>query len=311
MGLNCDICKKEFKTVRSLSDHLKSHRVAAKTYFEKYYPRVDLLDGTKIKFKSLEQYFLTDFKDKTSLKKWLRQIGKEKASIYCSHKIKKYCEIKGMNYAPPSFFIDSLAYLPSIRFIELYCGQSYTSLAESVGLKVKYEYNDNVCNDFHLNVKSPARIVIDTREKTPLKFDKSIKVIRLAMSYGDYSLSAKSSVVVERKSQNDLFGTLSVGYDRFCREMERAREDNGYLVVVVEATYNSLAYPVFSKWRRGPNPEYIFHKMREIYRNYNDVCQFVFCDGRREMSEWTLKILSLGKKAKMYDINYILSKKNN
>ena len=39
---------------------------------------------------------------------------------------------------------------------------------------------------------------------------------------------------IERKSITDFIGTMSGGYERFKREVERAREQDAKLIVLVE-----------------------------------------------------------------------------
>ena len=65
-------------------------------------------------------------------------------------------------------------------------------------------------------------IIIDNREQKPLEF--SVPTKRGTLAVGDYraefSDGSVSQVVFERKSINDLYGTLSKGYSRFKREIE-------------------------------------------------------------------------------------------
>ena len=128
MEIKCNFCAKKFSGVIELSKHLKEHKISQKKYFEQFYPRHDLLNKNKIHFKSVEQYFLSDFEDKISMKSWLNKIGHEKALDYISGKIKKYCEVKNLKNAPPEFFIQTISCLPSIRIIEKLCGADYNTI---------------------------------------------------------------------------------------------------------------------------------------------------------------------------------------
>ena len=61
------------------------------------------------------------------------------------------------------------------------------------------------------------------------------------MPFGDYTIEREEQKVnVERKSQNDLIGTMSTGYERFCREIERAQKEDKYIVVLVEVNFRKL-----------------------------------------------------------------------
>lgn len=97
-------------------------------------------------------------------------------------------------------------------------------------------------------MKQLPRILIDTREQKPLRFDGfPIKVKKL--EYGDYSLHGLEKVVaVERKALADLWGTLSqpASWSRFERELGRAMCDGCRLHVVVESSIEQALRP--SRW---------------------------------------------------------------
>jgi hypothetical protein len=79
---------------------------------------------------------------------------------------------------------------------------------------------------------------------------------------------------------------LSVkNFDRFKNEIDRAKKSGAYLIVIVEEKLsNALSFqylPHISKKIKA-TPEYIFHNVRELLQNYNNL-QFLFVDGRGEM----------------------------
>ncbi len=83
-------------------------------------------------------------------------------------------------------------------------------------------------------------IVIDTREQAPWHFPKeTAEVSRHTLKTGDYALMINGNIdtgfAVERKSLDDLVGTISSGSDRFARELSRM---DGWpcKVVVVEGS---------------------------------------------------------------------------
>ena len=84
--------------------------------------------------------------------------------------------------------------------------------------------------------KSPLRIVVDSREKSPFSFNGySVEVQDGTLEAGDYSVAGFTRrVAVERKELGDLVGCLGTDRDRFERELARLR---GYdcAAVVVEA----------------------------------------------------------------------------
>ena len=78
------------------------------------------------------------------------------------------------------------------------------------------------------------KIVIDTREQTPLDFERyDCEVVRGGLATGDYSVAGLESLAaVERKSEEDLLGCLTRERPRFERELARARGMELFAVVV-------------------------------------------------------------------------------
>ena len=80
-------------------------------------------------------------------------------------------------------------------------------------------------------------IIVDTREQEPFPLE-GLRVIRRKLDFGDYSLMGhQKRVAVERKSFEDLFGTLASlkSIERFERELLRAGEAGARLYIVIEA----------------------------------------------------------------------------
>lgn len=81
-------------------------------------------------------------------------------------------------------------------------------------------------------------IIVDSREQRPIVF--KCETIRKGLKFGDYgaffSKEYQCPVVFERKGIGDLFGTLTQGYDRFKKEIFRAKEANFKLIIAIEGT---------------------------------------------------------------------------
>jgi ERCC4-type nuclease len=78
-------------------------------------------------------------------------------------------------------------------------------------------------------------IIVDTREQKPLF--KGAGIINFKLLVGDYStLKLRNSFCVERKSLQDLYGTITKGHIRFRHEHLRALANNIELVLVIEGT---------------------------------------------------------------------------
>lgn len=87
------------------------------------------------------------------------------------------------------------------------------------------------------------RIVIDTREQTPLHFPPQYCETEIGtLRTGDYALKDDPGFAVERKSLDDFLGTISSGWERFQREIYRAKESGFTLPIVVEANMQDLFY---------------------------------------------------------------------
>lgn len=86
-------------------------------------------------------------------------------------------------------------------------------------------------------------ITIDTREQTPWHFspDKA-NVTRGTLKTGDYAITDDDGFAVERKSFDDFLGTISSGWDRFSRELSRAREAGFTMPIIVEGWIDDCLY---------------------------------------------------------------------
>ena len=128
-------------------------------------------------------------------------------------------------------------------------------------------------------------LVQDSREQSPLDF-KGIegieKIEEVGLSFGDYTAVVHGRpvpIVFERKGLGDLFGTMTSGYDRFKREMERARESQMKLILIVEGSYTDV-------WGGYKHSQYdgasMMKKLATLYTKYD--LEYVFCESRRVMA---------------------------
>lgn len=77
------------------------------------------------------------------------------------------------------------------------------------------------------------KIIIDTREQTPWAFPPDLaESARGTLSEGDYALEGDESFSIERKSLSDFLGTISTGWQRFIRELNRM-DNKGFPVKVI------------------------------------------------------------------------------
>ena len=299
----CQICEKEFSSDMSLHKHLKAHKLRMAEYYQQCHPRHDLYDGKLIKFKNKDQYFSTDFNSRTNLKMWLKEAPEEDSKKYCVDLLKVRKEAKNLVYAPTQVELRTLM-LPPIHYYNLLFGDYY-ELCEKLGFKNKYSSIGEFITGAAYS-KDDYTIYVDTREQLPLELDwptesKSLKV-------GDYALSdprVTCDCYIERKSLSDFISTLSVKhFDRFEREIQRAQELRGYLIILVEDTLNnalSFRYLPYISKKIKVTPEFIFRNVRQLTQKYPHI-QFLFVKGRGESSRVIKKIFFSGCYHKKVDL---------
>jgi hypothetical protein len=282
----CKICNTE---VLERSHFYKIHKIKEKDYYEKYIPKIDLLTGEKLEFKNPEQYKLINFKDKKNLKRFLEN-NKETGFNYLIENFKNRFEIKKHPCAPTEFELKSLQ-LPTIKFIEKFYGEgSYNKLTELAKLSCFRDYGQSTVYQFDKEL----RFIIDTREQNVLDFPNS-QIQKL--NYGDYSVEDnRYNTFIERKSLVDFIGTMSKGYERFKNELNRCVKDKGQLVVLIEEKYsNLLSFNYLPHCRRiKATPDFVMHRVRELFQLYPFTLQMLAVDGRKEAVRVIEKIFKLG-----------------
>lgn len=296
--VECKICHVEFESEKSLHGHLKAHKMRMVEYYQTHEPRRDLQTNELIKFKNKDYYFSNDFNDRSSMKEWLKNQTEENRKKYLKKFLSQRKEKHDLRYAPCQVELRSIVSPPASYFHKLF--GDYYSICRDLGLESKYTYP---IEKLKSEEKSGFVIYIDSREQLPLDIDYPVEL--KGLKFGDYALSDPTSKCrIERKSARDLFGTMSGGFDRFCKEVERAEADQSDLVVLVdEPLYDCLnfesLYRVSNKIKI--TPEFIFFNIRKIIQKYANI-QFLFVDSRTECSRVMKKIFFSGKEYKKYDL---------
>jgi hypothetical protein len=283
--------------------HVKNeHGIKIDQYLKWNLNKRDLLTKEVIEFKSFEQYLLTDFVNKKNMLAWLKLEKDGLAKKFLLNKIIEHSKLKSVCDFPSSSEMRTVSYLPSIKTYEFFF-PDLNNFIDSTGLKRRYNYNKNEIN---LNFIYRENITVDTREQKPIKLT-DYEVISEKLDFGDYS--SDKNLAVERKSLSDLVSTLSSGFERFCREIERAKQVSGYIVVVTECDINkflSFSYSRAGRYAKA-SPDFIFHRFREICKSFPENIQFCFSGGRKESSILIPKILSLDvQQAETFDFQYLI-----
>ena len=131
------------------------------------------------------------------------------------------------------------------------------------------------------------KILIDTREQRlidfPYDFVTECKIAKLDV--GDYGAMYEDGYVApvffERKSIGDLFGTMGNGYARFKRELERAKELDVRLILIIEGTLSKVLLGAKHSTIEGVS---VVRKLMTLWVKYG--LTPVFCRDRVEMGRF-------------------------
>jgi ERCC4-type nuclease len=133
---------------------------------------------------------------------------------------------------------------------------------------------------------------IDSRENLPLEFKDGVfeKVEVVGLPVGDYWVEIDGREVpicFERKSLGDLFGTMTQGYQRFKRELARAKESKLKVVLLIEGSIREVQggykYSKFSG-------DSMLKKLAMLYVRYD--LEHHFFNDRREMARYIEEVFS-------------------
>jgi hypothetical protein len=236
--------------------------------------------------------------------KWCASESEDKVGEYIIKKLKDRIENKKLKYAPNHLEL-KIAQLPDIDTYKNIFG-SYSKACSKAGVKPLFSkpitsrfFNDD--EEFE-----DLEIMIDTREQKPLVFNSSQD---LKLDFGDYTVAGEdyNYTYVDRKAEQDFKGTLSGGFERFKRELDRVKQFESYLFVVVESDLNKI----YKNNMFGPhksNLKFIYHNMRVLTHEYKGYCQFVFTGNRANSQSIIPKILTLGKSLWDVDLQYYIDK---
>lgn len=131
------------------------------------------------------------------------------------------------------------------------------------------------------------KIVIDTREQTPLVFPAEEAVTELGtLKFGDYSLAGMTDwIAIERKSLPDLVGCVGRERDRFEKEVIALRGFM-YKAVVVEADLPKIEA---GKWRGDILPQHVLGTIASWRIKYK--IDFIYANSPELASREVLRLL--------------------
>jgi hypothetical protein len=301
----CRVCNAEFDSQRAVHAHIKSHNLFLADYYCKYYPRHNLLTGEQLPFKNKEDYFVKGFANRAQLNEWADGAKKEDVKEYLLKQLQNRIHKKDLVRAPGHLELE-LYNLPSIDLYKRFFGTYSRACKE---LNIKPLFYKNITDDFFTDDPSISQIevVVDTREQKPLDF---VNPRVMKLDFGDYTTTGDNytKTFVDRKSESDFKSTMSTGFDRFKRELERAKDFNSYLYIITESSIEKI--------KRNNNYgshksklDYIWHNMRVLTHEFADTCQFIFADNRTTSKKIILKLLTSGDNLWNADVQYFIDQK--
>jgi len=312
-NLNCKICGDDFKSERGLHLHFsKMHNYSTKKYYEEFFPRKSLFSKKTIKFKNIEQYFNQYFLNSEELYDWIKSSRdsetKELLEKILTHRIQK----KSIKNTLSSIEL-KLSDLPDIQTYNNFFGDYY-KFCEQLGLNRSLDKNKpegflSEEHNPHLNPQE-MHIFIDTREQKPIIFPNSDF---MKLDFGDYTASGKyyDYTFVDRKSEQDFKSTFSgKNFERFQREMERAKNFNSYVFIVVESSIDKINKNNIFSPHKSKMP-YIWHNVKKFCQDYRGSSQIVFAHNRSGLKKIIPEILLFGRKIWDVDVQYFIDKKIN
>lgn len=302
----CKICGKEFNSDRSLHLHTsRVHNIDQKDYYHKYFPRYNLLNGNLIPFKNKKDYFQRDFSNRAQLIQWCNREDPEIVKDYIKKILRDRIIDKNLNFAPSHIELE-VHKLPTVDIYKSIFG-SYSNVCKELGVELLFDrgVNEDFINKY-IDLDN-LLILVDTREKQPLNFKNSY-ISKL--DFGDYTASGDfySKTYIDRKSEGDFKSTLTqFNIDRFRAEIQRAKDFDSYLYIVVESSLDKIKINNNFCPHKSKLP-YVFHNMRVIQHEFRGNCQFIFSGGRRQSELVIPKLLFYGKKIWNVDVQYYIDK---
>ena len=279
-------------------------------YYVSHHPRYNLLNGELLPFENKKQYFSRDFVSASQMVRWFnKENGSKKSKEYAIQKIKDRIKEKKLTKVPCHLDL-RLSDLPTVSTCRKLFG-SFGAFSKEIGLEPTYS-RGIVAGFFEQDpMFDKMNILIDTREQKPLSFpvSKSLK-----LDFGDYTVGGDdySYTYIDRKSEADFCGTMTGGLERFKKELQRAREFNAFLYILIEGSVESVKKNHYFRpktYGKACNIKFVWHNMKSLIHEYSDVCQFLFSGGRRASQFLVPRLLYYGKSLWNCDLQYFIDER--
>ena len=211
---------------------------------------------------------------------------------------------------------------PSAPFYEVVAAKDggYYGVTRALGFKDRY----NTAAPRFAELPKDVVVLQDSREQEPITL--ALPTREATVSVGDYALADPhdGGIRIERKSLSDFCGTLSSRvvkrkggrkktgitedspFQRFERELQRAKESNLYVVMMVESSITDAQrfdYLPQTQWIKA-SPSHIFHNLRDLLSRYPLTFQCLFVGGRLEMARVIPLVFRMGDSVKSSDLQW-------
>lgn len=296
----CKECESKFKSEGALHKHLKAHNMSMAEYYTRFYPRYNKLTKEPLPFKNKLDYFNIDFSNRDQMIEWCNNTNSNEVKEYIINQLKNRVKNKELKYAPNHLELE-VHNLPPVDLYKKNFG-GYGQACKELGLEPIYSKGIKQGFFRKNNLIDEIPIYIDTREQQPLSFNKSKD---MKLDFGDYTMGGDNYTYtyVDRKSESDFKGTLGGGFERFRRELKRAKDFNSYLYIVTESTVSKIIRNNNYSGHRS-NLSFLWHNMRVLTHEFKGHCQFIF-SGTRRSSEFLIpQLLYHGERLWDVDLQY-------
>lgn len=305
--VKCLIDDTDHEDLNALHKYLKKLKIKQEEYYLKYLPRYDKWTKKPIPFTTVERYLNTEFTHKNNLKSFVKS-GTEESKEWSINWLAKRKAEKNLVYPPLQVELRTVM-APTVPYYDHIGG--YNKICESLGYQIRFNGQPA-----EVIGKPKGKIIVDTREQTPLKIDH--EYISKSLVCGDYGLEEEfdQGIYIERKSFSDFINTLSdretrqgdSNFARFNREIERAAETGSYIIMLVEhplsecSAFDSIPFLKIQLGRLKVTAEHIFYNLRSLTHKFNNF-QPLFVKNRNEAAEAVVNLLAMGDSVKNFDIH--------
>jgi hypothetical protein len=277
-------------------------------YYNSFHPRFDLYSKEPIPFKNREQYLNQEFLSRNNMINWFKNQTMSVARSYAIELLYRFLvkrKSQGTLIAPCQTELRTLL-IPSIVYFDKLFDIGFDNIVKNIGFQERFLYTDSKIRELPNTAKEGIpKIAQDSREQDPFNIQKSIIT---KLDFADYVGYEDwfSNIFIERKNLSDMINTISE-FERFEKEIKRAKELNAYIIVLVEDSLNNFLDEGNYFRNSKVTNEYLAHNLRKLIRE-NLNLQFVFCRNRLDAEKYLINILKMGENAKMLDWQFILDK---